>query len=311
MAGLARIFARFPSDGAEAAERFVALAQEHGYDITALFGVKDVSGEVRHAALGIPGPGRTAMLYVSTNSGRPERDPERANLERAGCIAAACRHLATLRESDRASVCIAQTLLEPSEQATRRAFESAGFLHVGRLRYIHQPIARPSGASLRWPVGISVDPVGGVEVAGKARDDLLLAMKRSYEGTLDCPRLCGMRTTEDILASHLATGQWDPTLWWIVRGQGEPHGCMLLSRCPEQDTVELVYLGISPELRGRGLASMLLRLGRSLLDECDGATWSCAVDEANTPALKLYERHGFVPYARREALVKGLSNPGD
>ena len=40
----------------------------------------------------------------------------------------------------------------------------------------------------------------------------------------------------------------------VLRDQGAPAGCMLLNRCPEQRVVELVYIGLAPGLRGRGLS---------------------------------------------------------
>ena len=75
------------------------------------------------------------------------------------------------------------------------------------------------------------------------------ALERSYVDTLDCPELCGLRVVDDVLESHRSVGVFDPGMWWLVMAEDEPEGCMLLSACPEQNAVELVYLGISPRLR--------------------------------------------------------------
>ena len=73
---------------------------------------------------------------------------------------------------------------------------------------------------------------------------------RSYLDTLDCPALCGLRTTADVLESHKHAGAWDPAIWWIIQREGRPEGCMLLSETAEHDAVELVYIGLGPEARG-------------------------------------------------------------
>jgi ribosomal protein S18 acetylase RimI-like enzyme len=66
-----------------------------------------------------------------------------------------------------------------------------------------------------------------------------------------------------------------------------------------------VYLGLGQSLRGKGL-------GRTLLPYCmararsvvPGWPVTCAVDERNVPALRLYERLGFTVFGRRRALVR-------
>lgn len=114
-----------------------------------------------------------------------------------------------------------------------------------------------------------------------------------------------MRTTEDILTSHKATGDFDPSLWWVMMLKGEPHGCLLLTRCPEQRTLELVYLGLSPPVRGKGLSRLALSMGISVArPSCPGWNVACAVDQRNVPALKVYSGLGFRSFSERVALVR-------
>ena len=124
--------------------------------------------------------------------------------------------------------------------------------------------------------------------------------------TLDCPELCGLRRTDDVIASHLATGVFHPETWWLVFEDGEPEGCVLMSHCPEHDSVELVYLGLSPRLRRRGLGERLLRCAIARCARYSAASVTCAVDRRNAPAVALYERLGFRAFASRIALVRGL-----
>lgn len=116
-----------------------------------------------------------------------------------------------------------------------------------------------------------------------------------------------MRTTADVLASHKAAGEFDPALWWVLELDGKPEGCCLMSPSPSQRALELVYLGLSPRVRGLGLGKRLLALGIAHAGATHRA-WAvhCAVDQRNEPARKLYERFGFEETGRREALVRVL-----
>src|SRR5437660_4997313 len=42
-------------------------------------------------------------------------------------------------------------------------------------------------------------------------------LQQTYEGTLDCPELCGARTIDEILAGHRGEGKFDPAYWWLVQ----------------------------------------------------------------------------------------------
>ena len=118
-----------------------------------------------------------------------------------------------------------------------------------------------------------------------------------------------MRTTADILASHRATGEFDPTLWWVFLWRGEAHGCLLLTRCAEQRTLELVYLGLSPDLRGKGVSHAALSMGiQAARPGCQGWNVACAVDLRNAPALKVYGRLGFRSFSERTAIVRVIGS---
>ena len=146
----------------------------------------------------------------------------------------------------------------------------------------------------------------GLRPGDPDRAALIRALDRTYEATLDCPELCGLRDTADVLESHRSTGVFDPALWWLVFLNEQPHGCMLLNRCPDHGTVELVYLGLSPELRSRRIGSRLLELGLAAIDSTGGTPITCAVDLRNAPALRLYGRLGFREFGRRVALVRPI-----
>ncbi len=81
---------------------------------------------------------------------------------------------------------------------------------------------------------------------------------------------------------------------------------MLLSRFPAHETVELVYLGVGPALRGKGIGASLLDLALPELQALGERSLACAVDLNNAPALALYKRCRFKEFARRIALIRDL-----
>lgn len=275
-------------------------------------------GVVRELALGIPAPGRSLLVFLS----RPEPGHDRPQ-ERTACVRALGEYLGTLPGRP---IHIAQALPSRSENWATSALEGAGWTIVGHLAYLRRPLGpedAPKGGFLRHkaeprvlPSGVELEPIAPPLPGTPTHDDLLAALEQTYAHTLDCPGLCGMRETGDIIASHAAIGRPELVLWSLVRHEGVPAGAVLLSCLPEQRCYELVYIGLGPTLRGRGLGEWLLRgaigqLGARLRQGGYRSGWSltCAVDKANTPAMRLYERFGFVPFDHRVACVCPCTRP--
>jgi ribosomal protein S18 acetylase RimI-like enzyme len=206
------------------------------------------------------------------------------------------------------SVAIVQALPDPRDIWAVSAFMHAGFIRIADLAYRPHPGA-PLGTNVGdpvWPKGVTVRTVHGCAPGDPDRELLIESLERTYEDTLDCPGLCGLRSTSDVLDSHRASGRWDGRHWRLVFQDERPHGCLLLSQCPESHVIELVYLGLSPALRGRGLGRKLLQLGLSRVRGLDADHVTCAVDTRNAPALRLYEAFSFTISARRVALVQAI-----
>lgn len=333
-------------DPRAAAARFLESAEHLGIDLSLMWATVGAPPEsafgFRQVALIVPGSGRTAMVFVSGPSRRRMTRAGSAELgggsgptrERAAAIQAACRGISDLR----GGFALAQALLEPRETEAIVAFRAAGFTQVGDLAYLRRiaPAPTTSPPAVRVPEGFQVRSIAALQAAGTPQTEidrlLIAALDRSYIDTSDCPELCGMRSTADVLASHRAVGRYDPALWWLFTLADRPEGCLLLSVSPEQDSVELVYLGLSPVLRGRGLGAWVLHHGlrvvhgRATAGEdpgfvdpsqpvptrnlVGGGGVTCAVDTRNEPAIRLYRRLGFQRFAVRVPLVRRLG-PSD
>ncbi len=302
LSAASRLVSEAAGPRSQAARRLITAAATHGIDLSLMWGTMDRASDgrpvrVRQVCLAVPGSGKTAAMVLS---GPGTEAP--GHSERVAALSAACADLGRPERIGGRIVRLAQALPEPDEPWAVKAFLEAGFTRVGDLIYMR----RLMGESLeerepRWPQGITVRQVTTLQAD---RALLVEALDRSYRDTMDCPELCGLRETADVLESHKATGVFDPKLWWLVLLDGRPHGCILLARAPEQRALELVYLGLSPELRGRGLGSMLLRQSLMQVAGVEAEFIACAVDDRNQPAKRLYAGFGFREFGRRVALVR-------
>ena len=114
------------------------------------------------------------------------------------------------------------------------------------------------------------------------------------------PELEGTRGLEDILAGHRAAGLFVPGAgnWGDVPGEPEAAAVLLLTEVPGRDAWEVIYLGLTPAARGRGLGRAVIR---HALEAGPGHApiLELAVDLRNTPAVRLYRSTGFPPRDRR------------
>jgi ribosomal protein S18 acetylase RimI-like enzyme len=187
---------------------------------------------------------------------------------------------------DRLEICFGQVILEPTQTAVRDDLNQTGFRHLTDLTYMLFAVGPRAGES--------VFPSLELETFEEANAERFVdVLARTYEGTLDCPELDGWRSPREALAAHRATGKFDPGLWWIVREEQRDAGLLLINEHPEEDLFEIVYVGVAPEFRGRGLGRRLiesarheaLRRSRSLV---------LAVDGRNRVARKIYQSLGFL-----------------
>jgi ribosomal protein S18 acetylase RimI-like enzyme len=306
-AGAGARLVRDPSDE-RSGRRFVASARRHGLDLRLMWGVLGGEGgtEVRQVCLAVPGAGRTAMLFLSGPIGVTGEDAESDHLERVAILQHAERDIIEQETGIR----LLQALPEPHETWASRAYTDAGFIAIGQLSY-QRLLLRNAACAEPGPLpeGVELRSITSLGPGSKDRELLAEALLASYVDTLDCPELCGLREIDDVLESHMATGQFDPSLWWIVTAHGVPRGCLLLSHVPQQETVELVYLGLAPSLRGMGLGGVLMAKGVSELRAQGHEELTCAVDVRNAPARRLYAHVGFSEFAARVAHVLPVRRP--
>jgi len=87
----------------------------------------------------------------------------------------------------------------------------------------------------------------------------------------------------------------------------KPAAVLLLTKVPRSDMAELVYLGLSPGSRGRGIGDLMMKQGLwAVRKRMNLGRLTLAVDSRNVPALKLYYRHGMQQMGRKMAMLRDL-----
>jgi len=147
--------------------------------------------------------------------------------------------------------------------------------------------------------------------------------ERTFAGTCDCPRLNQFRSSSEIVDGYRLAPTFDPTLWRLVVVDGQPAGCLLLTahRATEASAtesnaeeakdsladgaggndfgaIEISYMGLVPEVRGRGLGRLVLDEAVRISAQRRAPRMVLAVDRENSPAISLYQRHGWVEAAQ-------------
>jgi ribosomal protein S18 acetylase RimI-like enzyme len=197
---------------------------------------------------------------------------------------------------------LAQSLLGDRESADAAALTGCGFRHLADLHYLSAPatIVTPTTAATELEF---------VPVDGATWQPLARVVERTFVATLDCPSLHDVRSGEAMLDEYRAVGDSGPTLWRLIRQAGRDVGCLILAEHGPQDQIELVYIGIVPEARGRNWGESAVREALRMAAERGRARVVTAVDAANWPAVALYERCGFAVFEARSVFVCELAGP--
>ncbi len=135
-------------------------------------------------------------------------------------------------------------------------------------------------------------------------------LQATYHGSLDMPELEGARSLDEILQGHRSAGRFVAERWRLGRVPGEPEAAavLLLAEIPGRNVWEIIYLGLTPPARGRGLGRKALKHALDLARPHVPSV-ELAVDLRNIPATRLYESSGFVVRDRRAVHLAILGEP--
>jgi ribosomal protein S18 acetylase RimI-like enzyme len=286
---VARLVGGPGTGGAAHARRFIEYAARQKIDIRRLWTELDEAGRPVRSALVVPNPGRTAVVFAGPTGGTTG----------AGRLGALIDHAS--RHEDPARTHLVQALVEPEDAGLIAALAAARFVRLADLGYLERSTPSRPLPEDPWPADARVVPWDETR-----REDVLGILLASYEDTLDCPGLRGLRDAEDILEGHRRAGVFEPGLWRILEIDGRPAGVAMLNPSPGSASIELVYLGLAVRARGRGLGRNLLVAALNGVVGRPEHTISLAVDLRNEPALALYRGLGFHHRMRRIAFIRSL-----
>ena len=241
------------------------------------------------SAMVVERPGRTGMLFCCP--------PEAPGVDRAWLVKLV---RAISLDAVGRGISVVQALVAPDDRAQSQVLLEAGLRQLAELLYLRRnlparaPQAQAADGELLWRNAAQFDETELGEVVAA-----------TYTDSLDCPLLRGVRRMPDVIHGHKQAGAFRPEAWWIVsRGRAVPAaGCILVNDSATTRCAEVVYVGVTPEYRGQGIASAMLRRAMEQARGRGRDALSVAVDSRNAYALKVYIELGFAQTRRRLAYV--------
>jgi len=237
-------------------------------------------------------PGRTGHLYYTP--------PDAPGADRAALV----RLIAAIStDAVGSGLYFVQCLTDPGSVRDIGLLEEAGYESLAELAYMRKPLDEPIKDRV-----CRVEGIGWRRCDASRLDSLAWLIPRTYEGSMDCPRLSGLRDAKDIIEGHKGSGPSRPEAWWMVVVKETPVGCVLVN--DGADCADIAYLGVVPEYRRLGLGSILLTRAAVEAKQRGMTALTVAVDAANTPAVEAYRRFGFAERFRRRAYIVTRSSSG-
>lgn len=268
---------------------FINFADQREIDLTCIW-LAESAGRFLSAILPVISPGRTMLLFA------PGFLP-RANMQQA--TIALLNHVCDFCAKQH-QVLLAQALIDPSQLRLQAIYAEAGFQNLAKLEYL-QGYPDPDTRSPVLPPGYH-----WTHYTPDHHDLFVQTILKTYEGSLDCPALSGVRSIGDILAGHKASGDFDPSAWYALVEGSTPRGVLLLSSTEGSDALELVYLGLTPDSRASGLGRLLMQEAMAMTLRRQLVRLTLAVDSQNTPAMRLYHRFKMQRVGQKVALMRQL-----
>jgi ribosomal protein S18 acetylase RimI-like enzyme len=192
---------------------------------------------------------------------------------------------------------LAQALLSPEDDEGALPLERWGFKRITHLHFLQVDL------SARRDMDSATSRLTSQNYTRCDRALFRNTLLRSYDRTLDCPELDNVRTPEEVLAGYAAVPGSRPDRWWLAWHHEQPAGVLIVTETQGLPSWELLYVGLVPELRGRGLGTELTCLGIREARAAGAERMTLTVDARNAPAWRMYRVLGFEEFDRRLVLL--------
>lgn len=195
-----------------------------------------------------------------------------------------------LQISGRRLIQVIVPLPEPSGIA---ALQLAGFVHITDLSLRARDL---SDRDRNFPAPVVLEAVRA-ELPGFA--EVLL---ETYQNTQDLPELDVILRPQELLDSSRSPG----AEFFRVLNEGNWIGVLQLGLNQSDSDSELIYMGLRPGWRRRGLGYALAKAALCLAWERGFARLQLSVDVRNQPAQRVYDQLGFRPIGRSAVWLKNF-----
>jgi RimJ/RimL family protein N-acetyltransferase len=170
------------------------------------------------------------------------------------------------------------------EKGMRALYTAAGFQNCATLQSLRLNLSDANPCS-------SMAELEFVDTDSVSEEELIAVVESTYRNSLDVPELNDLRSTRQTLIGYKSIPS-SQQAWWVIRFSGTWCGCLFLTQHNEE-LVELVYVGLSPDFRGRGLSKQAIRHAHRWANEQGAREIVAAVDQRNHPAMRLYQSSGY------------------
>ncbi len=245
--------------------------------------------------LWVPNPGKTATCYLP-----PTRYLQGQERQTATCLQTA------LSGATAAGMKMIQGVFDAGDKSLQGIYQAAGYDRLAILQFMMH--------SARWDMPVMHLPNGyHLETYRPANHELFKqAIGASYEQTLDCQKMAGLRSLDDVILGHQHAGTFDPELWFVLVYESRGVGVLLLTANHALKSLDVTYLGLALPHRGRHLGCFFMTRIKKAMRLISARASLLAVDEANIPAVALYQHAGYRPKQRREVYFAPLEiGPGN
>ena len=184
---------------------------------------------------------------------------------------------------------LGQCVRDVGDRRVGRWLIEAGFREQGRMIVLEHSLAEipTETAPLKW---------SRWQPSDRAR--FVRTMEQTLVGTLDCPELTGFRTGDELLESHATSGDTGPEMWRLYSaensGRVEDIALLLTTLHTSEKTLEVLYMGVVPGKRGRGIGQTLMNDALRQAGDAGAVRVRLHVSEANLYAMKTYAAAGFL-----------------
>jgi ribosomal protein S18 acetylase RimI-like enzyme len=249
------------------------------------FAAVDDDGSIAGVLWAMPARGKSAYVWPPVVS---------VGVDEFRCASDLLRESGRIFDADQ--LVFSQCLIGESP-LPEEVFVAGGYRHVTRLR-----VMSVSAGELKTK-RVPANGVHSICYAPELRRRFADIITRTFTGSTDCAILNKDRTGDELLDEYEPPPEAGAKNWRLYEAKsGEDVGVVLMmpdpgvAACPSSPaakTVEIGYLGVVPEQRGRGLGRFLAVDAVAALSLSGETRIRVHVDDVNNYAISVYESIGF------------------